>query len=42
MDVRITQRAPGSGELAGEVTYQWMAERDTDGNYWVCGWLNER
>ncbi|MCX4886036.1 hypothetical protein, partial [Streptomyces sp. NBC_00847] len=42
VDVRITQRDPRSWELAGDVMYQWMAERDTDGNYWVCGWLNER
>ncbi|MGV9761678.1 hypothetical protein ACWDUC_38570 [Streptomyces tricolor] len=42
VDVRITQRDPRSWELAGDVTYQWMAERDTDGHYWVCGWLNER
>ncbi|MFD4659855.1 hypothetical protein ACFWP2_29980 [Kitasatospora sp. NPDC058444] len=42
VDVLITQRDPGTGQLAGDVTYQWMAERDTDGNYWICGWLNER
>ncbi|MEU1286963.1 hypothetical protein [Kitasatospora sp. NPDC005856] len=42
LDVQITQRDPDSGQLAGDVTYQWMAERDADGNYWVCGWLNER
>ncbi|MFC8564894.1 serine/threonine-protein kinase [Streptomyces sp. NPDC057245] len=42
VDVRITQRDPASGELAGDVTYQWVAERDADGDYWVCGWLNER
>ncbi|WP_434100101.1 serine/threonine-protein kinase [Streptomyces olivaceus] len=42
VDVRITQRDPASGGLAGDVTYQWVAERDADGDYWVCGWLNER
>ncbi|MFD7714511.1 hypothetical protein [Streptomyces sp. NPDC059814] len=40
VDVRITQQDPDSEELAGDVMYQWMVERDGEGNYWVCGWIN--
>lgn len=39
VQARITQQDPGTGALAGDVTYRWIVERDADQNYWVCGWL---
>lgn len=42
VEATITQRDPETGELAGDVNYQWIIERDANQNYFVCGWLNER
>lgn len=42
VEARITQQDINTGKPAGDVLNQWIIERDADGDYWVCGWLNEK
>ncbi|MFG2668290.1 serine/threonine-protein kinase [Streptomyces sp. NPDC048387] len=42
VEAKITRRDPDTGQLAGDVLNQWIIERDTDQQYYVCGWLNEQ
>lgn len=37
---KLSLQDPASGAAAGTVTYAWYVERDTDGAYWVCGFLS--
>ncbi|WP_240801495.1 serine/threonine-protein kinase [Streptomyces sp. A1136] len=41
VEAKITRRDPETGQLAGDVLNQWIIERDSDQQYYVCGWLNE-
>ena len=40
VDATLRQQDPSTGQDAGQVDNQWIVERDSDGQYWVCGWLN--
>lgn len=40
VEATITQQDPNTGRDAGKVDNQWIIERESDGTYYVCGWLN--
>jgi hypothetical protein len=42
VEAKLTQQNPDTGRNAGDVDNQWIVERDSDGRYWVCGWLNDK
>ncbi|MFD3873025.1 serine/threonine-protein kinase [Streptomyces sp. NPDC058623] len=41
VEARLTRRDAVTGEPAGDVLNQWIIERDSNQQYYVCGWLNE-
>ncbi|WP_433180306.1 serine/threonine-protein kinase [Actinoallomurus sp. CA-150999] len=42
VEANFTQEDPDTGNSAGDIDNQWIIERESDGRYFVCGWLNYR
>jgi hypothetical protein len=40
VEADLTQQDPDTGRDAGDVANEWIVQRDSDGKYWVCGWLS--